>query len=122
MIFLSDNGAEGGNPLDFYGQPGFDWAEGRFDVGLENLGRPGSYSWLGAGWAYVGSTPLRYFKGFPTEGGIRTPAIFSFPGRIEAGAWCRPRLQTSWTCRLPCWIMPAPSIRGLPTTASPCLP
>ncbi|MCY3751041.1 MAG: arylsulfatase [Gammaproteobacteria bacterium] len=85
VIFLSDNGAEGGNPLDFYGQPGFDWAEGRFDVGLENLGRPGSYAWLGAGWAYVGSTPLRYFKGFPTEGGIRTPAIFSFPGRIEAG-------------------------------------
>lgn len=86
VIFLSDNGAEGGNPLDFYGQPGFDWAEGRFDVGLENLGRPGTYAWLGAGWAYVGSTPLRYFKGFPTEGGIRTPAIFSFPGRIEAGA------------------------------------
>ncbi|MDE0513050.1 MAG: arylsulfatase [Gammaproteobacteria bacterium] len=86
VIFLSDNGAEGGNPLDFYGQPGFDWAEGRFDVGLENLGRPGSYAWLGAGWAYVGSTPLRYFKGFPTEGGIRTPAIFSLPGRIEAGA------------------------------------
>ena len=86
VIFLSDNGAEGGNPLDFYGQPGFDWAEGRFDVGMENLGRPGSYSWLGAGWAHVGSTPLRYFKGFPTEGGIRTPAIFSFPGRIEAGA------------------------------------
>ncbi|MYH69184.1 MAG: arylsulfatase [Gammaproteobacteria bacterium] len=85
VIFLSDNGAEGGNPLDFYGQPGFDWAEGRFDVGLENLGRPGSYAWLGAGWAYVSSTPLRYFKGFPTEGGIRTPAIFSFPGRIEAG-------------------------------------
>ena len=85
VIFLSDNGAEGGNPLDFYGQPGFDWAEDGFDVSLENLGRPGSYSWLGAGWAYVGSTPLRYFKGFPTEGGIRTPAIFSFPGRIEAG-------------------------------------
>ena len=85
VIFLSDNGAEGGNPLDFYGQPGFDWAEDGFDVSLENLGRPGSYSWLGAGWAHVGSTPLRYFKGFPTEGGIRTPAIFSFPGRIEAG-------------------------------------
>ena len=85
VVFLSDNGAEGGNPLDFYGQPGFDWAEDSFDVGLENLGRPGSYAWLGAGWAHVGSTPLRYFKGFPTEGGIRTPAVFSFPGRIEAG-------------------------------------
>ena len=86
VIFLSDNGAEGGNPLDFYGQPGFDWAEDSFDVSLENLGRPDSYAWLGAGWAQVGSTPLRYFKGFPTEGGIRTPAIFSLPGRIAAGA------------------------------------
>ena len=86
VIFLSDNGAEGGNPLDFYGQAGFDWAEDSFDLSLENLGKPDSYSWLGAGWAHVGSTPLRYFKGFPTEGGVRTPAIFSFPGRIEAGS------------------------------------
>ncbi|MCY4153819.1 MAG: sulfatase-like hydrolase/transferase [Gammaproteobacteria bacterium] len=85
VIFLSDNGAEGGNPLDFYGQPGFDWAEDNFDVSLANLGRPDSYAWLGYGWAHVGSTPLRYFKGFPTEGGIRTPAIFSFPDRIAAG-------------------------------------
>ena len=85
VIFLSDNGAEGGNPLDFYGQAGFDWAEDSFDVSLENLGRPDSYAWTGPGWAYVSSAPLRYFKGFPTEGGIRTPAIFAFPGRIEAG-------------------------------------
>ena len=86
VIFLSDNGAEGGNPLDFYGQAGFDWAEENFDVSLENLGRPGSYAWTGPGWAYVSSAPLRYFKGFPAEGGIRTPAIFTFPGRIESGA------------------------------------
>ena len=85
VIFLSDNGAEGGNPLDFYGQPGFDWAESNFDVSLENLGRPDSYAWLGPGWAHVSSTPLRYFKGFPVDGGVRTPAIFAFPGRIKAG-------------------------------------
>ena len=85
VIFLSDNGAEGGNPLDFYGQSGFDWDESHFNVSLEKLGRPGSYAWLGPGWAHVSSTPLRYFKGFPTEGGIRTPAIFTFPGRIDAG-------------------------------------
>ena len=86
VVFLSDNGAEGGNPLDFYGQAGFDWAESKFDVSPENMGRPDSYVWLGPGWAHVSSTPLRYFKGFPTEGGIRTPAVFAFPGRIEAGA------------------------------------
>ena len=85
VVFLSDNGAEGGNPLDFYGQPGFDWAESMFDLSIENLGRPDSYAWLGPGWAHVSSAPLRYFKGFPVEGGVRTPAIFSFPGRIEAG-------------------------------------
>ena len=122
VIFLSDNGAEGGNPLDFYGQPGFDWAEGRFDVGMENLGRPGSYAWLGAGWAYVGSTPLRYFKGFPTEGGIRTPAIFSFPGRIEAGAVSSRACKRPGPAGYPAGLCRPPSIRGLPTTASPCLP
>lgn len=85
ILFLSDNGAEGGNPLDFYGQAGFDWAEETFDMSMENMGRPGSYAWLGPGWAHVSSTPLRYFKGFPTEGGIRTPAIFTFANHIEAG-------------------------------------
>ena len=75
-----------GNPALWPDQRGFDWAEDSFDISLENLGKPDSYSWLDAGWAHVGSTPLRYFKGFRTEGGVRTPAIFSFPGRIEAGS------------------------------------
>jgi len=60
ILFFSDNGAEG-NPIDR----------------LENLGRVSSYAWLGPGWAQA-ATPFRLWKGFPTEGGVRVPAIVRF--------------------------------------------
>jgi arylsulfatase A-like enzyme len=34
------------------------------------------------------NSPLRRGKGFPYEGGIRVPWIFSWPGRIEKGTVC----------------------------------
>ncbi len=34
------------------------------------------------------NSPLRRGKGFPYEGGIRVPWIFSWPGRIEEGSVC----------------------------------
>ena len=87
VLFLSDNGAEGGNPLDWGGQSWFDWAESSFDMSLDNMGRRNSYVWAGPGWGYVSATPFRYAKGFGTEGGIRSPLIVSGagvgnPGRI----------------------------------------
>ena len=84
IVFLSDNGAEGGNPLDwapFY----FDWAESTYDLSLENTGRPGSFAWYGPQWAHVSAAPFRLFKGFATEGGTRSPTIIVEPGRIKSG-------------------------------------
>jgi arylsulfatase len=84
VIFLSDNGSEGnaiGTLLD-----NEYWVPNNFDNRLDNLGREGSYAWLGPGWAQAGSTPLRLFKSFTAGGGIRTPAIFySSAGRFENG-------------------------------------
>lgn len=73
IIFLSDNGADGNSPL---GLPGNDvWMNEAFDNSLENMGRKGSYIDYGAQWAQVGSTPLPYFKGLTTQGGVQVPAI-----------------------------------------------
>jgi arylsulfatase len=72
VLFFSDNGPEG-NRIDRM-KTNADWIEHRFDNRLANLGRAGSYAWLGAGWAQA-TTPFRLFKAFPTEGGIRVPAI-----------------------------------------------
>ncbi len=75
VLFFSDNGAEG-NPIDRL-RANAAWIPKRFDNSLENLGRPGSYAWLGPGWAQA-TTPFRLWKSFPTEGGIRVPAILRF--------------------------------------------
>ena len=76
VLFMSDNGAEGGNPLDW--APYYtDWAKDSFDLSLENLGRPLSFAWTGPGWAQVGSAPYALYKGFAAEGGTRVPAILN---------------------------------------------
>ena len=85
VLFFSDNGPEGGNPLDWGGQPWFDWAERAHDMSLENMGRRNSYVWYGPGWGYVSAAPFRYAKGFPTEGGIRSPLIIRAPGITAPG-------------------------------------
>ncbi len=86
VLFFSDNGPEGGNPLDWGGKPWFDWAERSHDMSLENMGRRNSYVWTGPGWAYVSAAPFRYAKGFTTEGGIRSPLIVAGPGRVREGS------------------------------------
>lgn len=72
ILFFSDNGAEG-NRIDRM-KTNASWLSERFDNRLANLGRPNSYAWLGPGWAQA-ATPFRLWKAFPTEGGVRVPAI-----------------------------------------------
>jgi arylsulfatase len=74
IIFMSDNGAEGnaiGHLLD-----NEYWIPATFDNRLDNMGREGSYVFLGAGWGQATVSPFRIFKSFTTGGGIRAPAIF----------------------------------------------
>lgn len=80
IIFMSDNGADGGNPLDFGGADWYRWAEKERDLRLSQMGRPNSYVWYGPQWAHVSNTPFRLSKGFATEGGTRVPFIVSGPG------------------------------------------
>ena len=70
VLFLSDNGGAAENP---------------------NKGRPGaatgtreSYSGYARPWATVSNTPLRLHKQRMHEGGVSTPAIAYWPGRVKA--------------------------------------
>jgi len=84
VLFFTDNGPEG-NPVGRLA--GIDeWVARAFDNRPENIGRRGSYTWLRPEWARASVAPFRLFKSFPTQGGVRVPAIASWPGRIPAGA------------------------------------
>ena len=84
ILFFSDNGAEGNNPHDLGTNPV--WVPANFDNSYENMGKPGSYVSTGPGWAHVSNTPFHMYKGFPTQGGLVSPAIVAFPEKIEASA------------------------------------
>ena len=83
ILFLSDNGAEG-NPIgSMYDNA--DWIPARFDNRYENMGRVNSFIYSGPGWAQASTAPFRLFKTFPTQGGIRVPAIVRFSGLQRSG-------------------------------------
>jgi arylsulfatase A-like enzyme len=64
FIFLSDNGAS----AEMVNIPG----DGK-------IGTVGHWTSLGPDWANVGNTPLRFYKNYSYEGGIKTPLIISWP-------------------------------------------
>ena len=86
VLFFSDNGAEG-NQIGRM-ETNAEWIPKRFDNSLANLGRVSSYAWLGPAWAQA-VTPFRLWKSFPTEGGVRVPAIVRWGRAAGAAAWTR---------------------------------
>jgi arylsulfatase len=80
IMFFSDNGAEGNPIMDA------PWTWKGYDNSDDNLGRAGSYVAYGAGWAQASTAPFRLFKTFPSQGGIRVPAIVLAPAGSDAGA------------------------------------
>jgi arylsulfatase A-like enzyme len=71
FVFLSDNGPEGN--IMKMGAP---WDNSR----VEDWGKRGSFIQYGPAWAQVSAGPFRMFKGFQSEGGIRSPMIIAGPG------------------------------------------
>lgn len=55
-----------------------------YHVGLENMGGPGSWGFIGPEWASAASTPGAWYKFYTTEGGIRVPMIIAGPGLENA--------------------------------------
>lgn len=77
VIFISDNGA-----------PAEDMAHRDKNQAGRNtgpVGTAGSFESQGKPWSFVSNTPFRSFKSFAYEGGISSPFIAWFPGKIKAG-------------------------------------
>ena len=73
ILFVSDNGAS---------------AEVvRLDDDYGEIGTMTRWSSLGPNWANVSNTPFRYFKNYSYEGGINTPLIAHWPGKIASGSF-----------------------------------
>ena len=83
VIFISDNGAQGFGPGMARAFPQ-DWIDENFDTSFENIGKINSYAYLGPHWARASTAPMRMFKGFSSDGGLKVPAIISYPGKLEA--------------------------------------
>lgn len=85
IIFLSDNGAAGAS-REQSGKWG-KWIADSRNNSYANMGKASSYVSIGPAWAQASSTPFALFKGFTTEGGIRSPLIITGPqiakGKIE---------------------------------------
>lgn len=77
VVFISDNGPEGGNPLNLHDNK--EWVPKTFDNSFENMGKRGSYIYYGPSWGQVSATPHRGFKTTAYEGGITVPMIISHP-------------------------------------------
>ena len=89
VIFFSDNGPE---PTELatlvasaFSADAKEWFMKNFDQRPENWGKKGSAVDYGVAWAQAGSVPFRMFKGYVTEGGIRSPLIIAGPGVKQAG-------------------------------------
>lgn len=84
IFFMSDNGAAG-TQLNM-----FDEVQRKLiaccDNSYENMGKANSFIWYGPNWAWSGTSPYKYFKGYSTEGGIRTPAFIHYPGLRSSGS------------------------------------
>lgn len=75
FFFFSDNGAA-------------PWEANRSPEGTDlyqNMGAPNSFVAYGPQWAHASVAAFRLYKGYTTEGGIRTPLIVKMPGRQDEG-------------------------------------
>ena len=84
IFFMSDNGPEG-HALQHSFPEVAAWAAECCDNSYENIGNADSYVWLGPNWARAGNTPLRMFKGYTSQGGVRAPAFFHYPRAMQSG-------------------------------------
>lgn len=83
FIFLSDNGAEALDPMAaFLSRMNVRWY---YDTGYAAIGRRGSFTAVGPGWASASSSPLRGYKFTAYEGGLRVPLILAWPGNKALG-------------------------------------
>lgn len=75
IVLLSDNGAAASEPYE--NKYGRQWLERRYTRNVETLGEKGSWVSAGRNWSQVSNTPLRGYKFFAGEGGVRVPLVIA---------------------------------------------
>lgn len=87
IIFLSDNGAEGLPSLEPIVAliPQMQDTLAAYDHSPANIGRENSFPLYGPAWAQAAMSPYRHFKGYTTEGGIRSAAFIAGPDVAKGG-------------------------------------
>jgi arylsulfatase len=84
VVLLSDNGpASESNTGGFRTPYGDQTTLQDVDANLAELGGPTTQPLYQRPWAYAGATPLRRYKLWPYQGGIRTPLIIAWPGQVS---------------------------------------
>ena len=79
VMFLSDNGGCASWPTPAK-EPGFE----EYNHGIP-VGDGRGYEFVGKGWGWAQNAPFRRFKTWTYEGGIATPMIVRWPGKVAAG-------------------------------------
>ncbi len=82
IVFLSDNGAQGG--FNSYSQLRRGLVRNTGPVGTA-----GSFDYQEQNWAYLSNTPLRHYKNNFHEGGFGTSFIAWYPKQIKAGSMAK---------------------------------
>jgi arylsulfatase A-like enzyme len=94
VIVVSDNGASGeagphGSVSEFRFAQGRDEDPGLNLALIDELGGYRTYNHYPWGWAEAGNTPVRRFKRYTFEGGVRDPFIISWPAGLGAAGEIR---------------------------------
>jgi len=79
FVFLSDNGPEPSDPMELGGLARWNIAQ-FYDQRVDQQGRPGSLTVIGAGFASAAAAPFSGTKFTASEGGLRVPLIVAWPG------------------------------------------
>jgi len=83
IVFMSDNGADGG---DFYDRgPYRDYLRANYDDDYEKMGTAESFVSYDLEWAEAGSAPFKRYKGYTSEGGIVAAMMVAGPGVAARG-------------------------------------
>lgn len=82
VIFLSDNGGCASWPS---GRPGQETGFLKYNQNIP-VGDGRGYEFVGKGWGWAQNAPFRQFKTWCYEGGIATPMIVRWPGKVARGS------------------------------------
>ena len=95
VVLLSDNGPASETKSGGFRVPYGDRTTlQQMDDHLDELAGPSTQPLYQRPWAYTGATPLRRYKLWPYLGGIRTPLIVAWPGKVPIRVRSEPSMST----------------------------